>query len=123
MPPGDPTHIYMGWITVPSAWAMEVPKLAVKRKAMRDFSTRLIDLSPWRKTYPPRMLVDCVKRCQECAGVLVLRDPSQAIPGSSANVLDFFFGRDKAEALVYEWQPWEKIFRLVDRDWLLLRRA
>lgn len=130
-PPPEPQNVYMGWHVVPSMWTLGAKKRAIKMQAQRDFNARLVSCAPWhsvggaefiRPTFAER-LCRCVQECQQCAGLIVLHDPSFHIPVSSANVIDFFFGRDKGEALVYEWQPFEKNFRMVDRDWLNRRRA
>ena len=125
-PPDAPSNLFMGWHVVPSMWALGAPKLAIKRQAQRDLSVRLVNCAPWfsvggtefiRPTFVAHMR-RCIEECRQCAGLIVLHDLSQRIPVTSANVINFFFGRDKAEALVYTWQPFEKNFRLVDQDWL-----
>lgn len=119
-PPSQTNHVF-GFMVVPSMWSMDQNRRAVWDDAMEVFNASMIQLyrlpcfspSQWRKEF---------ELCQMCAGLVFMRDLMQPIPYHAAQVMDFFFGRDKAEALVYEWRPWEKDFALVSREWLNRRR-
>lgn len=102
-------------------WTLGLKLRPVWDQALHDLGSRgLIRLY---SAPPRRSLLGEFEMCDMCAGVCVVRDLMQPIPQDIAQLIDFFFGRDKHEALVYEWQPFEKFFQLKDRDWLLARRC
>lgn len=115
-----------GFIYVPSMWALgsKVSRHVARQQAERDFNAQTILLPAyWPEDYHPQFKLDDFDKCRECAGCIIFRDLMQPIPRGAQQMMDFFFGRDKAEALVYEWRVWEKDFALVDREWLNRRRA
>lgn len=120
-PPSEPVLPVIGFMVVPSLWAMGLDFISIRRQARRDLGSDLMWLYQWPCVISAHWLKE-FEACSRCAGVCVLRDQMQPIPHHAAQVMDFFFGRDKREAVVYEWQPFEKIFRLIDRDYLNLRR-
>lgn len=110
----------MGWLAIPNVWQMAQPTREIRDQAAKAFNSKIVSLSAWAQPIP---FWSDLKHAQGCAGLIIIRSPASHIPAPCAQVIDFFFGRDKNEALVYEYQPFEKTFRLVDRDWLNLRRA
>lgn len=124
-PPPSVRHRF-GFIYVPSMWAMGslITRRRVREQAERDLNAETVLLPAcWPSHYIPQFMLDDFSQCASCVGCIVFRDLMQPIPHGAAQMIDFFFGRDKREALVYEWRPWEKDFQMVDRDWLLARRA
>lgn len=84
-------------------------------QARRDFKVhlrRVLLFNEWG--------MERVAQLQPCFGALLFDDGS--IPFGFAQVCDYFFARDKREALVYTWMPYERRFKLVDQDWVDLRR-
>lgn len=93
----------------------------IVHQAQRDFNSGVCFVRTDART--PAEWLNVFTICWDCAGVILMRDQMQQVPYGVAQIVDFFFGRDGGKAMVYEWQPFEKNFRMVDRDWLLARRA
>jgi hypothetical protein len=122
--PPPPTHHTFGFIYVPSPWALDFRQRVRARDQFEKALNAKTILLPaaWPSDYPHQFMLEDFARANECAGCIIYRDLMQSIPRTAAKMLDFFFGRDKGEALVYEWRVWEKDFSLVDREWLNQRR-
>lgn len=89
---------------------------AAKVQACRDFNISLVEVllfNRWKFAH--------VNLLSPCFGALLFNS-GRDIPFGFAQVCDYFFARDKREALVYTWLPHECRFRLVDQDWVNLRR-
>jgi len=114
-PPPPPANLFFAWLVIPSMWAMQ-PRDQVEAQAMRDFNVRLmeVNLARWN--------LEILERCQKCFGALIYREPGSMLSCGAAQVCDYFFARDRKESLVYTWLPRERQFRMVDQDWVDLRR-
>jgi len=117
MPPPEPLRPLMGWLTIPSIQILGKDRYPVFRGAQKAFNAEIDIIIGWSQ------LQRTVERLTPLAGLVIYHDPNKQIARPFAQVIDFFFGRDKQEALVYIWQPFEENFRLVDREWLLRRRV
>jgi len=115
-PSDTAANLIFAWLVVPSMWACR-PHADVESQARRDFNVTLVEV-PMRK-----WSMEYLQLLKGCFGALLYREPGSLLPFGVAQVCDYFFARDRRESLVYTWLPREKRFRIVDQDWVNLRRG
>lgn len=91
------------------AWLLTAPP-GTRERAEFLFGCKLIDALP----IPPVPFA-------ECAGAIYIGDESCGVPFECAGVLHYFFERDKGEALVFHYRPFENDFVAVTLEWLTCR--